>query len=325
MSLNLSQTTTARSNAGAIIRAALLKLGVINPTASIPDVTNNICLSALNRMIKHWQMQGTHLWTQHEGALLFDYQVAEYAFSDQDLSGGAVGMVNSSVLVTTKLTADASAAATVLHVDSTAGMTATDKIIIQLADLTRHVTTIVSVDSATQVTITAGLESAAVEDGAVYAYPVAVSQANLFYPKQITNVRLHYGTNNERMLTEYSRDGYLQRNNKTLASTPFSYYVEDNLTNKKIYVFPVPEDLSQSLRFTYIKALDDINSLTNDVEFPAEWEKALVLNLAVEVALEFGKDAKLPVLAPLAAMALADAENWDDEAVSVQLVPDMGQ
>lgn len=323
MSLNLSQTTTARSNAGSLIRATLLKLGVINPTASISDITYNICLDALNRMIKHWQMRGVHLWTQHEGALVFDYQVSSYAFSDQDLSGGAVGMVNSSVLVSTTLTADAAAAATVLTVDSTTGMSATNKVLIQLEDLSRHATTIVSVDSATQITITSGLASAAVEDAAVYVYPVAVTQANLFYPKQIMNVRLHYSDNNETMLSELSRDGYMNRNDKTLSSTPFSYYIEDNLVNKKIYLFPVPENIADSLRFTYIKALDDINSLSNDVEFPAEWERTIVLNLAVEVAPEFGKEAKLPILAPLAAMALADAEGWDDEATSVQLIPEL--
>lgn len=319
----LSGSTNGTQNAGQLIRAALLKLGVVNPTATVSDSTNQICLDALNRMIKAWQMQGVHLWTQYEGACLLDQNVASYAFSGASLTGGAVGMVRAEVLITTTLTADASAAATVLTLDDTTGMAATDKIVVSLTSGARHVTTIVSVDSATQVTITSGLAGAAADGLTVYAYPVAVNQTNLFYPKQITNVRLRYSATQERELTEYSRSDYLARSDKTLASNPFSYYIEDNLVNKKIYVFPVPNDLSQSLRFTFVKALDDVDALTNDIEFPVEWHKAIVLNLACEVAFEFGKDTKLDRLQPLANMALADALGWDDEATSVQLIPDL--
>jgi len=320
----LSASTNASQNAGQLIRAALLKLGVVNPNSTVNDAVNNMCLDALNRMVKHWQMQGVHMWTQHEGAIVLKNGVASYTFANSSLAGATTGVVNADVLETTTLTTAAIAGATVLHVASTSGMAATDKILIELDSEVSHETTIVSVDSSTQVTITSGLASAAAVDQFVYSYPVALTQANQFYPKQIANVRLHYGTNQERMLTEFSRDEYFAKNNRLIAGTSFSYYLDDQLTNKVLYIFPVVTDMKQSLRFTYYKALDDIDALTNDVEFPVEAQKAIVLNLAVDVALEFGKEAKLNILLPLAKEALDDFLAWDDEKVNVQLIPDMG-
>jgi hypothetical protein len=317
----LSGSTDYTQNAGQLIRAALLKLGVVNPNSTVNEATNNMCLDALNRMIKHWQMQGAHMWTQHEGVLVLDNAVSKYNFSDSSLAGGAVGMVRADAIVVAEIDADEAAAQTVIDIDSTTGMAATDKIIIALDDDTRHVTTIVSVDSATQVTITDALPSAASQYNKVYSYPVAVSQANLFYPSQISNVRVKDADDNERMLTEMSRFEYFARNNTDQAGSPYSYYLEDNLVNKSLFLFPVPDRVSEYVKFTYIKSLDDVDAFTNNIEFPVEWHRAIVLNLAVEVALEFGKEAKLNILLPLAKDALDDALGWDDENVDVQIIP----
>jgi len=323
----LSGSTNRNATAAQLIRQALLKLGVINPVAPIQDSTNNIALDALNNMIKHWQSQGAHMWTEHEGCIILEADTASYTFPDTSLSGGDVGIVNLSALQHTTILADEAAAQTVISLTSTAGMSATDKIIISLDDDTRHETTISVVSDSTHVTINAALPSAASEGRAVYSYPVAATQTNLFYPQQISNVRLVSisDVNVNMNVYRWTRKEYYSRNINSLTGSPMAYYFEDSLTNKSLKVYPTPVNSQERLEFTYVKSLDDVDAFTNNVEFPVIWHRAIVYNLAVELAFEFGKEAKIQALLPFATTYLQEALGFDDDHTSIQIIPDLGK
>ncbi len=322
----LSGSTNRNQTAAQLIRQSLLKLGVINPVSPIQDATMNIALDALNNMIKHWQGQGAHMWTEHEGCIVLEADTASYTFPDTSLAGGDVGVVNVDALKHVTVTTDAITAATTLVIDSTTGMTATDKIIVSLDDDTRHETTIASITNSTTLELSVGLPSAASEGRAVYSYPVAVTQVNLFAPQQINNVRLVSiaDINVNMSLSRWVRSEYYSRNINTLNGRSVAYYFEDSLTNKKLMVYPTPTGSQDRLEFTYVKSLDDVDAFTNNLEFPVLWHRAIVYNLAVELAFEFGKEAKIQALMPFASTYLQEALGFDDDHTSIQIVPGSG-
>lgn len=318
----VSGSTNFSQNVSSLIRDSLILLGVATPSSTIGSSTDEVCRRALNRMVKAWNLQGAHLWAQREGALVLEEGVAKYTFADSSLSGASVGLVNDDVLVQSTISADEASGQTVLSITDTTDMAATNKVIIEQDDGTRHETTIVSVDSATQITITAALTDEASTDNFVYAYPVAATQANQFYPRQIFNVRLKDSAGYERELFNLSRSDYYMISNKTTAGTPSQYYIDDQLTNKTISFYPVPDSIRNSVRFTYAKSLDDLDALTDDVEFSSEWYDAIIYNLAVNIAPMFGKDDRVVrLIMPLARQFLIEARFLDDEKVNVQIQP----
>ena len=317
----LSGILNASQNAGAMIRLALLKLGVIHPEQPIQVATNNLMLDILNMMIQHFQMQGAHLWTQKEGVVLFNNAVASYTFADDTLSGGSTGVCRADVLATTNTSQAQLVGDTAIHVVSSAGISVGDIICLVQDDNSRLDTAVANVNSSSLITITAPLTSTMASGNVIYSYPGSnTTEANLFYPRQLINVRLRDSTGFERFLTPMSRGDYYHRPDQSLAGSPISYYVDDQLENKVIYFYPVPTDLTEQVRLTYMKALDNVAVLTNDIEFPLEWTQTIVANLTARAAPYFGKDSSLYEVE--AAVLLQDALDWDTESVNIQISPD---
>ncbi len=103
-------------------------------------------------MVKEWVARGIDIWLRADVTL----------FLQPDTQSYLLGSTNAALsFVETTLRSAAGASAVVIPVTSSTGMTAADKIGVKLNDNTIHWTTIVSVDTATQVTITTGLASAA--------------------------------------------------------------------------------------------------------------------------------------------------------------------
>lgn len=315
-----SGSTDFNQNVGSCIRDALILLGVATPSSSIPDAENQLARRTLNRMLKAWNIGQQHLYTKGEGVIIFDDEVASYSFPSSSLAGGDVGVIKVDALTQTTIGADEAAAQTAITLTSSTGMSATDKIIIELDDGTRHETTIVSVDSATAVTITAALPSAASEANFVWSYPVAATQSNLFYFRELSNVRLRDPNGYEHMLFRLSRDDYYGISNKEITGTPSQFYLDDDLDNPKIYFYPVPDNIQYSCRFTFSKSLDDVDQLTDDIEIQPEWLDPVTYNLAVRLGPFFGKEDKVvKLLAAQAAAYLRDAQFGSGDNVDIQI------
>lgn len=126
----------------------------------------------------------------------------EQSFFDQDTatynlnaSSGDEASNNSTVVETTISAAEASGQ-TVLSVTSSTGMTASDVVLIEMDDGTVHSTTIASVDSATQITVTAATDDTAATGNAVFSFT-----SKLERPLKIVNARLRDQDGNDRELT----------------------------------------------------------------------------------------------------------------------------
>lgn len=137
-----------------IIKRAMQLVNIININQTARGSDQEYAVDIFQSMIKLWQAEGIQLWNRRQAVLFPAYQDEQYSIS---LTGDHC--TNS--YINTTLSADEAAAQTVLSVTSSTGMTAADRIGIELDDGTRQWTTIVSVDSSIQITVTAALTGAA--------------------------------------------------------------------------------------------------------------------------------------------------------------------
>lgn len=308
------------ATAADVVKDSLILLGVVHPEEVVQTSTQNYAIGVLNKMIKAWQGQGIRLWGVGQGALLFDNDVVAYTFHNKSGTGGKVGAgIIESGLVQTTISADEATAQTVLSVTSSTGMTASDKVVLELDSGDRHETTIASVDSSTQITVDDALPSAAASGNYLYAYTLTTDEIK--HPESIYNVRLKQTDGNEVQVRVVGRQEYKELADKTTEGRPIMCYFDKQLDNPVLYVYNEPDSLKTSLRFDYMRTLEDIDATTNNLYFPDEWLEAITYNLAVRLASAFSKESKLQVIAPMASLTLDDAKRADDTDPTISFYP----
>lgn len=286
----------------------------INQTARGAD--QEYAVDIFQSMIKLWQAEGIQLWNRRQATLFTVYQDYQYSLSN---SSGSDHCTNS--YVNTTLSAAEASGQTVLSVTSSTGMTAADFVGIELGNKSRQWTTIVSVDSATQITVTAALTAAAVSGATVVAYTSKISDR----PLRILDMR-NIDLNNSKNSVSMEMIGYDQYFNipvKVTDGRPINFYYDKLLDAGVLYVFPRPDDVDVLLEFTYHEALEDVDSATNNVDFPTEWTLPLIYGLAAELCVAFGKFTELQIIAPLAQQYKQIVREFDNDEEPFFLLPDM--
>lgn len=293
-----------------IITNALTQLGVYRPGATVGTNDLNHCASILNSMVKSWEGQGIHLWKETEGTLFLRNGINKYTLdsSSTDYSGD-------NVIDTTLSTA---ASGTSLTVTSTTGMTAADNIGIQLDDNTMQWTTIVSVNSSTSLTITASVSSTASSGNNIFTYTTHASK-----PLVITSARFRDENGTDRPIFIRGREEFMQIPNKTSTGKINQIFYAPTISSATIYVWPTPDSVADTLRFSYTKALEDFDSAGDNADFPTEWLYCITCNLAVAVAGTYGKklEQENPYMIQEAQRSLAEMQLWDAGQGSTRIVP----
>lgn len=108
--------------------------------------------------------------------------------------------------------------------------------------------------------------------------------------RRVTSVRrLTAGL--ETPLEPRSRQQYFDLPNKTSTGTPNSYYFDPQRSARTLYVWPTAETLvaaNTTLPYTYVRFIEDCDSLDNDPDAPTEWLETIVYNLAVRLGPRYG-------------------------------------
>jgi len=307
-----------------IIEDAYQLIGVYGRGRTVSSEDMALGVRMFNRMIKSWQSQGLHLWAKQEGVLFITDNTGEYTLSSGSSDAYATTWDDA---VITELNGAAAASASSLTVDSTTGMAASDNIGVVLDDDTIHWTTIVSVDSSTTLTITSGLASAAADNNNVYTFTTRLNK-----PLRITSCRRVSGidsgattTQTEIPLVRLSNQEYFELPSKTNNGLTNHFYYRPNRDDGTLFLWPRPDDPENYIRFTYERLLEDMDATTDNVDFPQEWLECIVYQLAVRLAVPFGREQKATaLLAPIAAELLEGLKNWDSEVESVYMMPDLG-
>lgn len=309
-----------------VIYNAFQHLGVygVGQTMSAEDVA--FAITTLNAMIKTWGCQGLHLWCKGEGVLYLSQYQAKYSIGDT--ASDAHSTLLSDEIIT-QLNGALTANATAVTVDSTTGMTIGDYIGIVLSNKSLYWTTIATIPTSTTLTLTAGVTSAALDNGLVFTFT-----NKLYKPSRISSARSITGidlgatsSRTEVQLNPIAYETYFNLPTKTTnGSRPVQFHYNPRLTSGNFYAWPRPSDCACRIEFTYERSIEDLDSASDNFDFPPEWIETLTFNLAVRMGPAFGKDQKvIQTLGPLASDMLKALKEWDDESDSIILVPGSGR
>lgn len=288
-----------------IIESALRKMGEYDAGEAIPGDETSAALLALNVMTKEWTARGIDIWLRDEVTLFLQPDTKSYTFPTDNATRS---------FVETTLSAAEASGQTVLSVTDSTGMTAADFVGIKMDDNTIHWTTIVSVDSSTQITITAATDDDAASGNKVYAYTTKVGK-----PNKILSAYRRDTSNIDTQIDIIGEQEYFLQSNKSSDGPPVQVWYQPLLSTGTLYVWPV--DGGKSVDKVVLSGqfhADDFDTTADNPEFPIEWGNALIWGLAAELAPEYGlperEQAKLFQIAEFKLNQLLD---FDQENASV--------
>lgn len=289
-------------------------VNIININQTARGADQEYAVDIFQSMIKLWQAEGIQLWNRKQATLFTAYQ--DYQYSISNTSDHCAN-----TYINTTLSGAEASGQTVLSVTSSTGMTAADNVGIELENHTRQWTTIVSVDSTTQITVTDALTSSAASGATVITYTNKIADR----PLRILDMR-NVDLSNNGNTTPMENIGYDQYFNipvKTTDGRPLNFYYDKLLDAGVLYVYPRPDNVNVLLEFTYHESMEDVDSATNNVDFPTEWTLPLIYGLAVELCVAFGKFPELQVIKPLADQYKQIVREFDNDEEPFFLLPDM--
>lgn len=263
---------------------------------TVSDGDQLIAQNTLNGMLKMWSIDGIKATKRLKGYLFPQLNQYEYTI------GSVTGSDNCTLSYkSTTITTDAATSTSTLVVASTTGMTAADKIGIELDDGTRQWTTIVSVDSSTGLTITTPLTDSASIDNTVITYTAKLNRPlDILYG---TNLDITTGL--ESSMQWISHDQYFTLPVKNTPGKPNNAYYNKPMSgaiphNSKVYLFPQPQNVNEIITFVYVDSIQDMSSSTDDTDLPQEWQFPVMFNLAALLAQPYGKFTELERIQPIA-------------------------
>lgn len=319
----LSGSTDFNMTRNAIVTDALVLLGAFEEGETPGAEAFTYGIRQLERMVKHWQGQGTHLWSRREATLFVTPSTASYELGPSSSAHAA----EDNDIARTTLSADEASGQTVISITSTTEglvtMVAGDKVAIVLDDDTFHWTTIVSVDSSTQITITVATTGAASSGNKVYAYT-----NDLARPLRIIDVRRRDETSDQDTpIIVQSHEEYFRLPNKTNeGETNIVYYHPEHRNARgTVYLWPIPNTVDRTMRMSCLLPLQDFDASGNNADLPTEWLDTIVWSLAKRLLPSYGAAGKASaaMITQGASAMLQEMLMWDQEPESVYLVPNL--
>jgi hypothetical protein len=301
--------------ANELVTEAFKVTGVLPAETTLEAFEIQDGIKVVNLMLKAWQAQGMHLWTETEGILFLDIGKTDYL-----LGPGGDEATNLDDFIGTTTTAALAALDVIIPVAS-AGMAAADVVGVELDSGIRHWTTIVTVDSPTQITITTGVPTVATAGVSVYTYTSLIDR-----PLRVSSARRKtFGEDNEIPSEKWSRGEYFDQVNKSSQGTVINWYYSPLLTNGRMYVWQTSSSVKGLLRFTYERPIEDIDSTVNTLDIPVEWLETVIYNAAARLGIIYSiSPQKQQVITAAAVQFLDDMLGWDEEMTSLDLQPDIG-
>ena len=320
MSGQLSGTYTFNPTAFYIIKRALRQCQVIQQDEDPANDDAQDALFALNSMIKAWQGSGIHVWCEQDITLWLQPKQTSYQLG----TGTTDHWTTTASFVQGTLLDNTAAGATSLTFEVNSGPFVVGNILgIQTigGNISWPASTIGSVttnpDSSITVVITPmGVPQACVGGALAWSYGV-------FPPRPLrmpAGRRWTYaGVDNEIPLVPMSRLDYAAQPNKTTtgAVTQFFYDPQDDPVGV-FYAWPTPADDTAGIKATIQRPLQDVDLLTNLVDFPKEWINCLTWNLALELGPEYDVAGdRWEIIQSRAKYWFDMASSWDRETGSV--------
>lgn len=276
--------------------------------------------AALNAMVKAWQARDLHVWTRAEATLFPQVGQTRYALAATGADHAAQSYV------TAALASAAAAGATSLTVDDDDGILDNDHIGIVLDDGTIQWSTVNGTPASNVVAIDDALTGAAASGNAVYAYT-----AKIVRPLRVVEAR-RYVTASDREVSlaePMALLDYRMLPNKNQRGTVSQVCYDPSLTTGYLYLWLTPSAVSDLIRFTWWRPIEDFNAAGDNPDLPTEWIRAITFNLALDMSSEFSVPRDM-LEGPYGVGTLADkyldeVSGFDREAEPVQFGIDMSR
>ncbi len=295
-----------------IIKRAMQLVNLININQTARGADQDYAIDIFQSLIKLWQAEGIQLWNRRQATLFTAYQDEQYSISH-------TGDHCANSYVNTTLSAAEALGQTVLSVTSSAGMIAADNIGIELDDRSRQWTSIVSVDSATQITVLASLTAAAASGNTLIAYTSKIADR----PLRILDARTVDLDNNKIALSMemIGYDQYFNITDKRSDGRPLNFYYDKLLDAGVMYLYNRPDNVNELVEFTYHEAMEDVDSATDALDFPTEWTLPLIYGLGAELCIAFGKFEEFKTIKPLADEYKKIVREFDNDEEPLYILP----
>lgn len=305
-----SGTTSFNANRDQLITQALRLVNAVPAGETPTDILIQDTAFMMNAMTKHWQATGIHLWTVKE-ATLFP-QINQRAYS---IGPGSTDHIAETYL-TNELTATVGAGAVSLPVASTAGIAAGYQVGVFLDDGTIFWTTVNGTPTPLAIPLAAGLPDSASLLSDIFSY-----QANIVRPLRIPFARRNNLISNiDTPLTPISRKDFHDLPNKDQPGGSINRWWYDPQRDVGVLnIWQMPQTLTDLVRFTWYKPIDDFDASSDTPDLPQEWILTLIFNLAVVIAP--GHDVpekKFQQLVAQSGVYLDQVSGWDREPESVE-------
>lgn len=95
-------------------------------------------------------------------------------------------------------------------------------------------------------------------------------------------------TTTDYVLTQISRDDYMEISDKTTSGSPTSIYVEKGSSGIVFRLYPTPDTTVTSITYARIRLLRDADTGTVTMDLPSKYLKTLIYMLATELSLHLG-------------------------------------
>jgi hypothetical protein len=307
-------------NRDAIINGAFRQIGVLGESQTASTTRISQASQQLNLLIDQWEYQGVGLWLNKEVVLFPAKDQIKYYFGATAISGQSDYACLASEYTKTELSAAVTASGTTYTVDSITGFTNGDYIGLELDDGSIHWTTINGVPAGSSIVVTAGPASAAAIDRHVYGFTNVVQR-----PLEVIRAFRRNHTSVDYIDTPIevvSIDEYMDLTSKTSEGPPNLVAVDMQLDDIILHLWPEPENMKEVIHLWVKWPIQDFDATADDWDFPRGWGNAIKLNLAVQLAPEYGRKVS-PELMQNAQIAFGMAQGADLELAPIQISPNV--
>lgn len=310
-----SGSTNFNQTRNEIIEMAMFHLTASGAEDTVQSFDMEVASKILNQIIKNLQLDILPQWAETEGTLLLVNNQAEYSI------GGTSSSKGSRTVNETTLSSSAVISATSIVVSSASNIAISDVIGVVTNSNTISWTTVSNKVGST-ITLATGLSAAAASGKYVYSYTTVIDK-----PVDILQIRLRTGSASspsDRELTEIGSSEYFAISNKTKAGKPTQFYYKQQLNTTTLYLYPVPDSVTYRLKFTYLRSLEDMDSSTDNLDFPQQWILPISLLLAIFLAPGYGvTEAELSGLKNNFTSTYSTAKKFDIGTTKIFLGPDL--
>ena len=185
-------------------------------------------------------------------------------------------------------------------------------------------TTVSTVTSTTQLALAADIFTVGTE-----TYEITDADVSAPRPLEILECNRKRTDGSEVPLNPLTRNEYEALSNKTSPGPPIDYHYDPTINNGTLYIWQAPDATAVSewtLELVYRAPIEDVDSLTDNIDIPAENLDALIVNLGYRFDIHrFGSlsSSDKQLLRSDAKDALDLAEGYDQESGSIMVYPEI--